>query len=51
MSSTTIPAGFTDATMTVPQLRRAFADARKRVFRKARRQRIAAKEAFLRSAR
>lgn len=46
---TTIPAGFIDATGATPAIRRALADARKRVFRKARRERIAAKERFLRS--
>lgn len=51
MTTTTLPAGFLDGTMSIPELRRAWADARKRVFRKARRQRVAAKEAFLRSAR
>lgn len=40
-----------DMTFADPAARRALADARKRVFRKARRQRIADKEAFLRSAR
>lgn len=50
MISITIPAGFTDATMTTPAVRRALADVRKRVFRKARRERIAQKQSFFRHA-
>lgn len=49
MTVTILPAGFTDATAATPAIRRAVADARKRVFRRARRERIAAKESFLRS--
>ncbi|MGG3810949.1 hypothetical protein ABEV34_04770 [Methylorubrum rhodesianum] len=49
MHTMLIPAGFTDATMTVRELRLAMRESRTRVMRKARRQRIAAKEAFLRA--
>ena len=43
------PSPIIDITTMTPAVRRAHADVRKRVFRKARRERIAAKERFLRS--
>jgi hypothetical protein len=43
------PSPIIDITSITPVVRRAHADVRKRVFRRARRERIAAKESFLRS--
>jgi hypothetical protein len=47
MTMTHIPEGYTDATMVDARLRRLIGEERRRLFRKGRRARIAAKQAFL----
>lgn len=44
---THVPEGYTDATPTDARARRAIGEERRRLFRKGRRARIAAKQAFL----
>lgn len=47
LTMTHIPAGYTDGTSSDPRARRILAEERRRLFRKGRRARIAAKQAFL----